>query len=271
MIRTCPKCGDYYADALLAFCLADGTPLVNVDTRSESWSEGTRVIEEKENALRTQKRKLKWRRVVMRAMTTLIATMVVCVVAVNSFIYLKPKPEEVVLNKPSTPETTSVEATDSTTPNAPDEPASTPSPTLEAESPATPIPSQTPILIRTPTPTPTPTPVCSDAEKSRARESIIRRFKSLWQNSIERDHNEILARAMKMGIGNVEPTLVPIKPKLEFSKTCERADVTVNYEWRLTPRFNGLPNFNGLPRAEVSMKGTKSFICNRTGEAWHCP
>jgi hypothetical protein len=99
----CPKCGDYYADAGLAFCLADGTPLIGVDPASEVWSEGTRVIEEKANALRKQKRKLKWRRILLSAMTMLVATLVVIVVAVNSYIYLKPKPEENVLPKTPTP------------------------------------------------------------------------------------------------------------------------------------------------------------------------
>jgi hypothetical protein len=91
MMRLCPKCGDYYADTLLAFCLTDGMPLLNVDPTSENWSEGARVIEEKENALRKQKRKLKWRRVLLSAMTMMIVTMVVLVVAANSIIYLKPK------------------------------------------------------------------------------------------------------------------------------------------------------------------------------------
>src|ERR1044071_9995297 len=104
MIRICPKCGDYYADASLAFCLVDGTPLINVDPLSERWSEGTRVIEEKENALRKQKRKLKWRRVMVSTMA--VATLVVMVVAVNSFIVVEPGPEENVAALPSTPETT---------------------------------------------------------------------------------------------------------------------------------------------------------------------
>lgn len=105
MIRICLKCGDFYADDLLAYCLVDGAPLMKVDAGSEIWGEGVRVVQEKENALRKRERKLKWRRVSVRVMTTLITTMVVCVVAVNSVIYLKPKQEEVALAEPSTPPT----------------------------------------------------------------------------------------------------------------------------------------------------------------------
>ncbi|MGB8508618.1 MAG: hypothetical protein WCD76_09445 [Pyrinomonadaceae bacterium] len=93
-MRNCPKCGDYYADSVLAFCLNDGTPLVDVAPSDGNWSEGVRVIENKEHALRIQKRKLKWRRVSLGAMTVLMATVIVCVVVVNSLIYLQPKQEE---------------------------------------------------------------------------------------------------------------------------------------------------------------------------------
>jgi uncharacterized repeat protein (TIGR01451 family) len=100
MMRFCPKCGDYYADALLAFCLMDGAPLTNVAPTGKSWREGARVLEKKENALRQQKRKLKWRRIALSAM--LVATMVVCVVAANSFIYIESTQRKNPLPGPST-------------------------------------------------------------------------------------------------------------------------------------------------------------------------
>ena len=208
MIRICPKCGDYNADASLAFCLVDGTPLINVDPTSERWSEGTRVIEEKENALRKQKRRLKWRRILLSAMTMSIATMVVLVVAVNGLIYLRPNQEEVVPAKPLPEATTPGELTASATPDMPPgepiltptpQPTATPKPTASPvvkETPPrdttatpTPTPTPTPWMEQTPTPTPTPTPKviliqtptlpdiptpdklleCSDADKSRER------------------------------------------------------------------------------------------------------
>jgi cytoskeletal protein RodZ len=76
-LRTCPKCSAYYEDELLAFCLVDGMPLIGVAPGSESWSKGTRVIEEKTKASIKQQRRLKWRRIVLSAMTTLMLTMVV--------------------------------------------------------------------------------------------------------------------------------------------------------------------------------------------------
>ena len=75
MIRTCPKCSAYYADQSLAFCLADGTPLVDVD--NERWSEATKAIEEKTRTARKQHRKLIWRRIVMATLTTSMLAIVV--------------------------------------------------------------------------------------------------------------------------------------------------------------------------------------------------
>lgn len=77
MLRTCPKCSAFYADEALAFCLADGMPLLSVTPDSERWQEGLRVIEEKMQTTRKQRRKLRWRRLALSGMTTLILAMVV--------------------------------------------------------------------------------------------------------------------------------------------------------------------------------------------------
>jgi hypothetical protein len=93
-MRFCPKCRDYYADDSLPFCLADGTPLVNIDPNSETWDEGSRVIETKEKTSREQYRKQKRRRVLISVVTVLMIIMVLCVVTINSLIYLRPPPPE---------------------------------------------------------------------------------------------------------------------------------------------------------------------------------
>ncbi|HEY6802432.1 MAG TPA: carboxypeptidase regulatory-like domain-containing protein [Pyrinomonadaceae bacterium] len=69
MIRVCPKCGAYSADESLAFCLADGTPLISVAPDNERWNEAVRALEEKSRTERKQHRKLIWRRVVVTALT----------------------------------------------------------------------------------------------------------------------------------------------------------------------------------------------------------
>jgi uncharacterized repeat protein (TIGR01451 family) len=145
MMRICPKCGDYYADASLAFCLADGAPLMNVAPTGKSWREGARVLEKKENTLKRQKRNLKWRRIALSAM--LAATMVVCVVAANSFIYIESTQRKNPLPGPSTQAIVPDVLTAVTLPTQ-REPIATPTPIL---TPDTTIPVK---KIDTPPPTP---------------------------------------------------------------------------------------------------------------------
>jgi hypothetical protein len=139
MLHVCPKCGDFYADEQLMFCLTDGTPLVDVAPDSETWSEAVRVVEEKTNALRRHTRKLKRRRVMTSVTTTFVATTVVSVLAVNSFIYLRPTQEQGVLGRPLTLATT------------------TPTPRLSDSLLPTPEPSLTPTPQSTVTASPTAT------------------------------------------------------------------------------------------------------------------
>jgi hypothetical protein len=91
-MRVCPKCSAFYADDSAAFCLVEGTPLVSVDPRTGNWTEGTRVLEEKEQRRKKHKRKLMWRRILITAMTMLVATRVVYVLAVDGWVYLKREP-----------------------------------------------------------------------------------------------------------------------------------------------------------------------------------
>src|SRR6185503_419457 len=97
MIRTCPKCRAYYADADLAFCFADGMPLVDVDPNGEQWSEGSRVIQENATAGRKQIRRRWWRRIVLATLTTVLLAMAVT----KSFTVETTKPR---LKDPSRPQ-----------------------------------------------------------------------------------------------------------------------------------------------------------------------
>lgn len=255
MIRTCPKCGEYYADALLAFCLVDGTPLVDVDLHSESWSAGARVIEAKEQALRKQKSRLKWRRVLTSVMTMLIATMVVCVVAVNSYIYLKPKPEEIVLVKPTPPAPSPDESINSV---KPDEPVPTPSP------------RPTITLKPSPTPTPTPTPTCSKADESRERESIIRKYGDIWGQVIQGDRSTIIAGKAPDGAKNAEAWLAgALKFESAFSKACTESLVTVRYTWNVSYQEINVATQTRTPKV-VTVAQNKRFRCVKSSGAWHC-
>jgi carboxypeptidase family protein len=127
MMLLCPKCGDYYADSSLAFCLADGAPLVGVDANSERWAEGSRIIEKKENTLKKKKRRRKWWRV-SSVVTMLIVTMVVWGAVAKRNIYLEPKASPTPLPSPSSEPTVTPTPTPSPSPS----PSSSPSPSPSA-------------------------------------------------------------------------------------------------------------------------------------------
>lgn len=90
MLRLCPKCGAYSADDSLVFCLADGTPLVDLEPGDEKWREGSRVISEQQSFLEKQRRKLKWRRILLTTTTMLVLVVVVSVVTLNGVFHFKP-------------------------------------------------------------------------------------------------------------------------------------------------------------------------------------
>jgi hypothetical protein len=156
MIKICPTCGDFYADASLLFCPSDGTPLADVSTHDETWAEATRVVEEKERVLKRKTRRLKLRRAVMTTMTVLITTMAVCVLVANTYIYLAPQTDAPVVV------------------------AVTPRPS--------PKHSETPA----PTPTPTPAPKCTGDDKRRIRDEIVARYSAAWEEAIGSERDAIV-------------------------------------------------------------------------------
>jgi hypothetical protein len=151
MLRICPKCSAYYANDSLAFCLVDGAPLVSVDQASEKWTEGTRFIEKQTKSLRKQRRRVKWRRAVITMMTMTMITMVLSVVTLNAWFYLKPDAAPSPSPTPTPSPSSSPETSPSSSPET--SPSPSPSPT------ASPTPTPTPSRDVTPTPTPTPVPV----------------------------------------------------------------------------------------------------------------
>lgn len=317
MMRCCPKCGAYSADGLLTFCLVDGTPLLAISPESSAWSEGVRVLEEGERSLRKQRRKLRWRRIVMGATTMVITTMVVCVVAVNGWIYLKPNPDRrhpqppylstlpgvggsimpnpdiaPVPDQPTLPGTATLSPDREPSPSrstgpspSPDSGTPTPSPTLTltmvftptptpTPTPPTPTPTPTPsptpspsprpvVVFALPSPSPTPSPECSDADASRIRTTIFNRFTGAWQQAIEGERNQIVARYAVPGVPPPEASLGEVGYDLIFVKPCKAAVVRATYTWQVRTNLNGTVRSVNVPRE-------KRFACGKVLGAWFC-
>lgn len=159
MIRTCPKCSAYYADAQLAFCFADGMPLVDVDRNSEQWNEGSRFIQEKAKAGRKHKRRRWLWRIVLGGLTTVLLAMSVT----KSFtVETTPPP----LKNPSLPllQESPPPGLFLLTEPAPDaasplpSPSDSPSPSRSISISPSPSPEQSVASSPSPTPTPSPSP-----------------------------------------------------------------------------------------------------------------
>lgn len=279
MIRTCPKCRDFYADDSLLFCLADGTPLVAVEPRDELWSEAQRAVEEKENARRKKERRLKWRRVTLSSMTVMIVVAVIFVVTVNGIIYLKPQTED---------ESARAE---SSTPAVPDSPdvsfiPGKPSPQQQPEAWSRPSPSPTSTVITKPTPTPTPrtilsatptptplvdstpsepaqTATCTEAYKRLEMEAIVKSFGAAWRRSIEGERERVIAETTQGVRQGVEASLGALEYTSSFFKECKASVVTVRYAWQLRINVNGTVRVVSVPKE-------RRFACMKIGGAWLC-
>ena len=271
MIRTCPGCGDFYADDSLLFCPADGTPLADLDPHSESWAEGARVVEEKERTLRMQTRRLKLRRVLMTTMTVLITTLVVCVVVVNTYIYLAPQPDAPAVVA-------------AVTPRPSPKPSETPIPTPTPDSPSglpfvpavTPTPTPSPTLTATPTHThtPPPPPKCTADDRQRLGDSIVATHDAEWHEAIKSEQADIVRANVPAGspargveVGNGKAVLGTVTYAPAVTESCADASVTARYEWQVTWDVF----FNGKRKTESkTVPGTKTFKCSKGGAAWRC-
>ncbi len=162
MISTCPKCCTSYADPELAFCFADGTPLVEVEPGGEQWSEGARLIQENSKAGGKQRRRRWWRRIALGGVTTVLLAMVFT----KSFSVETTAPPPPPLQYPSLPQGLLLPAEPaseaaSPLPSPSDFPSPSPSPSLSTLSPSPARPddsSPSPSPSSTPSPSPSPSP-----------------------------------------------------------------------------------------------------------------
>ena len=272
MIRTCPACGDFYADYSLGFCPADGTPLADLDPQGDAWAEAARVVEEKGRVLRRQARRLRLRRVLTTTTSVLITTLVVIVVAVNTYVYLSPGPGAPVVASAVTP---------TPTPRRSETPEWTPTPDAPSSLPFVPAVTLTPTPDVTPTPPrkttdtkKTPAETCTAADRQRLGNQIVAANSAAWQETIEGERATIIrenvpanTNALRVEVrgGGAELGRVSFAPNV--SESCASASVSASYEWTVTWEVFS----NGTWRRESKTVGrTKTFACRKDGGAWRC-
>jgi hypothetical protein len=259
MIRTCPRCGDFYADDSLLFCLADGTPLADVVPRGDSWAEGSRVVEEKERAARERSRRVMRRRVMLMTTTLLVTTLAVYVVAVHTYVIISPKPDAPVVAAALTP-----------TPKPSETPWQTPTPDT----------ASLPFVYVTPTPTPSPSPTktpdekCTTKDGQRLKGEIVAGHAADWRHDIEKERDAVVkenvpkgSRATGVEVSGGEASLGEVTYEATFDESCTSASITATYVWTVTWEVF----FNGRRKPESKpVSGSKTFACEKSGGAWRC-
>lgn len=279
-MRTCPTCGEYYEDGPLAFCLADGTPLADVDPSGEKWDEAARAVREKAEKLSRRGRRLKWRRVAVWVVATLMTTVVVCVVVINSV--------RVSVSDPSPPPATPADsvATTGDSGDGDDENGNGGSDgnvnvnvngnrngnvNRNGNSNRNSNRNTNGNINRNGNVNRNGnanrnnnvgggndnSARCSAADKGREWEAILGSCRVIWQAAIEGERPQIANEFARRG---VEPRLGRINyaPPV-FSDDCKRASVTASYTWHLTS-----------PTGDVPVPRTKPFACRKTGRVWSC-
>ena len=235
-MRTCPTCGEYYEDGPLAFCLADGTPLADVDPSSEKWDEGARAVREKAERLSRHGRRLKWRRVTLRVLTTLLTTVVVCIVVINGVSVIYQSPPRDGGENGGTGGGGGGSGGDNSNDNDNDNDNDDDNDNDNDNSAR-----------------------CTAAEQGREWEAILggSDLRKLWETAAAAERPEIIA---EFAPRRVEPRLGRAKYDYKFSGDCTTASVTASYAWQVP-----------TPTGDVSVPKTKKFTCRKKTEGvWGC-
>jgi hypothetical protein len=101
---------------------------------------------------------------------------------------------------------------------------------------------------------------CSEADRSRSKQTILDRYRGTWQRRIEGERNKIIAH---FSDGPVRATaeLGPVEYEPAILNQCTVASVRARYVWRVF-----LPT-----KPMTTVPGEKRFTCVRIGGAWLCP
>lgn len=260
-MRTCPTCGEFYEDGPLAFCLADGTPLADVDPSSEKWEEAARAVREKAERLSRHGRRLKWRRVAVRVVTTLLTAVVVCVVVINGVIYLSPPRLDSAANGGPGGGNGNVGHNGNRNDNGGgsndngggdnDNDGGGGGGGNGNDNSAH----------------------CSAADQSREWEVILGSCRVIWQSVIEGERPQIIAQFPRR---RVELRLGDVGYDPQFSDDCATVTVTARYAWQVTfPTGDvSVPASYAwqvpTPTGAVSVPRTKTFTCRKLRGGWTC-
>ncbi|HMS41295.1 MAG TPA: hypothetical protein PKE69_13780 [Pyrinomonadaceae bacterium] len=276
-MKFCPKCRSFYDDAGLAFCFADGIPLVEINQSNALWNDGNRAVETSRRIIQKQTRRQKITRISRILIMSVMMILVISVIAMNIYINLPPKTDEKVVNiLPSPTISPTVEPTAQTiieqipspttspTESISPSPIPSPTPTVSPTTTETPSPTKTPTITPKPT-TPIPPGDPCIPQFANERPILLNRNASFFLSSIERERGEIIQEYQRKH-------RKPATAELTLSNTnalyrsCFKADVIVSYFWTIIPQSA----VGAVKEQNITLPTKqKSFSCQKSN-GWSC-
>lgn len=261
-MKFCPKCRSFYDDESLAFCLADGVPLIKLNSSNELWEEGSKAVETSRQIIQKQTRRQKFKRISRILITTVMMILVISVIAMNIYIYTLPNEEEKVENI-------------------------APSPTKETPINVDVTPLPTASVTATPTPKKTATPIvedeedeeikvkttdevlqCSAGEKIQIQTNIKSKFYEQWRSNLmksEGQYKYLFSNLNKTPFAETGVYLDFTKEKISVlpNSDCSKASGRFSFQWLARP-------ISGYKLIQTSLGGNKSFRCKKIAGNWNC-
>ncbi len=249
-MKICPKCGGFFDDELLRFCLNDGTPLLPVNETDENWTKGLRSIKETKRIIQKETRKRQFRKLVWMLITTVLVIMVISVITLNSWIYFNNPEDE---QKEITKEIPVVETTPTPEPQLTIVESLTPTETPTPSPTKTPTPSLTPTKTPTPSPTPSPKPDCSLEKQKQFENTIENQYAKVWKDNFEKGGKNFLSSQRSnflascntqitdsqacvriFDASNITMSDSPVRKSIKADKQCKSVSVSITYNWTIT-------------------------------------
>jgi hypothetical protein len=106
-------------------------------------------------------------------------------------------------------------------------------------------------------------PECSEADKGREKETIIKKFGESWRRKFDGERPKIIKENVPDGGVNPEASLSALEyPGARF-KECVLGFITVSYSWQVRANVNGTIK-------NVTVPKEKRFTCVKIFGAWGC-
>lgn len=268
-MKYCPKCRSFYDDASLAFCLADGIPLVEINESDSLWNEGSNAIETSRKIVIKQVRRQKFAKISRILVMMMLIAMAITVVAMNIYVNIPTKKDEIVANISPTPTIMPTVAPTSRTnteqtPLPTISPTQTPSPTETLTETVT--PTKTPVITPKPT-TPFPPGDPCIHQQVIERPNLLKSNASFFRSIIERDKGEVIGeyQRMRRKPATAEAILQIDNTTVTFKNCNSAAEIIVPYFWRISPQS---PAAVKEPSVDLPTK-QKRFSCQK-GRIWVC-